>query len=105
MPVYDYGCATCGPFEATRPMAEFDRPVPCPGCGAEAPRVLLSVPFFATMDGSRRNALATNERSASEPSRFKADGGHGASCSCCRPVRAVSGGSVQGSAGKRPGML
>jgi putative FmdB family regulatory protein len=101
MPVYEYSCPTCGPFEATRPIAEFDRPVPCPGCGAEAPRELLSLPFFATTDGGRRDVLAGG---ASVPSGLTADGGHGASCSCCRPVRMGPGGSLQGSTGKRARM-
>ena len=92
MPVYEYSCPTCGSFEAMRPMAEFDRPVPCPGCGAQAPRELLSVPFFATTDGGSR--YAGKERSANQPGRLTADGGHGASCSCCRPVRMGARGNV-----------
>lgn len=93
MPVYEYSCSTCGPFEATRPIAEFDRPVPCPGCGTNAPRELLSVPFFATADSGRRDALASG---ASGSSRLTADTGHGASCSCCRPVRMGPGGTFLG---------
>src|SRR5262249_10089248 len=40
MPTYDYDCGRCGPFSESHPMAEFDRPQPCPGCGDSAPRAL-----------------------------------------------------------------
>ncbi len=81
MPVYDYACQACGEFTVLRPMAEYDQPHPCPGCGNFAPRVLLSVPFMATMDNTRRTAIATNERSRHAPRRV--DRPHVANCSCC----------------------
>lgn len=76
MPVYEYACQRCGPFEAFRPMAEFDQPSDCDICGAPAPRVMLTAPAFAGMDASRRTAFATNERSANAPHR------HTATCGC-----------------------
>jgi len=81
MPVYDYRCTTCGDFTVLRPMAEYDQPYPCPDCDQFAPRVLLTVPAFAMMDGAVRTAIATNERSAHAPRR--AQKGHGTDCSCC----------------------
>ena len=63
-------------------MAEYDKPQPCPGCGALAPRAIFSVPAMATMDGAARTAHATNERSANAPRRSHASG-----CGCCRPGR------------------
>ena len=63
-------------------MAEYDKPQPCPGCGALAPRAIFSVPAMAMMDGAARTAQATNERSANAPRRSHASG-----CGCCRPGR------------------
>ena len=81
MPVYDYSCVACGEFTVLRPMAEYDQPHPCPGCGAFAPRVLLTVPALAMMDGARRIAMATNERNSHAPRR--AEKSHGSNCTCC----------------------
>jgi len=82
MPVYEYACARCGPFAALRPMAEYADPQPCPECGSEAPRVLLTAPTLLTMDPRKRTAIATNERSANEPKSSKSLG-HGPNCGCC----------------------
>lgn len=80
MPVYEYQCAECGSFAALRPMAEFADPHPCPDCGGEAPRVLLTAPMLAGMDSNRKRAFETNERSAHAPKSTRT---HGANCSCC----------------------
>jgi len=82
MPVYEYLCATCGPFTATRPMVEFEAPQPCQGCGSVAPRVLLTAPHLATMSSQRRLAVTANERSADTPRR-SSEIRHGSDCSCC----------------------
>lgn len=79
MPTYDYLCPDCGPFQDRASMAEFDRPAPCPDCGAESRRAMLTAPLLARMDGGRRRAHATNERSADSPRRSS----HGPGCSCC----------------------
>lgn len=84
MPMYEYLCEGCGPFAEMRPMAEYDRPLACPGCGLQAPRVILTAPNFSSLSGTRRLAHATNERSANAP-RTLADTKtvHGRGCSCC----------------------
>jgi putative FmdB family regulatory protein len=97
MPTYEYDCAACGPFEESRPMAEYDQPQPCPGCGALAPRAIFSVPAMAMMDGAARTAHATNERSANAPRRA-----HAGNCGCCRPSK-LSAESVTGPALKSAG--
>jgi|HubBroStandDraft_1064217.scaffolds.fasta_scaffold172970_1 putative FmdB family regulatory protein len=81
MPAYDYACSRCGPFTEQRPMAEYQEPQACPNCGETAPRVLARAPGIAAMDGARRLARATNERSAHAPRRSA--GGHGAGCAHC----------------------
>jgi len=83
MPTYEYDCPSCGPFEAIRPMAEFQAPHPCAGCGGAAPRVLLSAPRLGAMDAGQRHAHATNERSSNVPKQSR--GRHPASCGCCKP--------------------
>jgi putative FmdB family regulatory protein len=106
MPIYDYLCADCGSFQDERPMAEYDSPQPCPGCGGSAPRALLSAPSFALMDGGKRRAHATNEKSAHAPRVAR---GHGASCGCCKPAKrkaeAVSAPAAKSFPGRRPWML
>jgi putative FmdB family regulatory protein len=84
MPVYEYLCSACGPFTEIRPMAEYDKPQPCPECQRKAPRVLLTAPRFSTMSVELRTAHATNERSAAAPSTLSAlKSQHEAGCSCC----------------------
>ncbi|QDA35869.1 zinc ribbon domain-containing protein (plasmid) [Paracoccus liaowanqingii] len=83
MPSYDYRCPTCGPFEARASMADYAQPGCCPTCRSTSPRVLLSAPLVANMDGNRRRAFATNERSADSPKRSS----HGPGCSCCSGSR------------------
>jgi putative FmdB family regulatory protein len=94
MPVYEYLCNDCGPFTNMRPMAECDEPDDCPACGTEAPRVILTAPRFSTMSNSKRQAHATNERSANAPktlSEYKSSS-HGAGCGCCsgKPSRLMN---------------
>jgi putative FmdB family regulatory protein len=92
MPVYEYLCAACGPFTAIRPMAEYEKPHPCPECRRKAPRVLLTAPRFSAMSMELRAAHATNERSAAAPhtlSALKAQ--HGAGCACCSPLSSKKG--------------
>jgi hypothetical protein len=73
-------------------MAEYDLPVPCPGCGQASPRA-LTLPQLAGMDGTRRVALAANERSAHAP-RSTRDG---------LPAKRAE--KVKGFAGRRPWMI
>ncbi|MEL6218935.1 MAG: zinc ribbon domain-containing protein [Pseudomonadota bacterium] len=80
MPVYEYMCETHGVFETIRPMADHAAPCPCPVCGQDAPRVMLTVPRLAMMEAGNRRAHETNERSSHEPKSTRT---HGPGCSCC----------------------
>jgi len=104
MPEYDYLCPDCGPFTAIRPMAEFKAPQPCGGCGANAPRAILTAPALSAMDGARRNAFATNERSANAPTRSTS---HPSGCGCCKPSGKLKAESVSAKSflGQRPWMI
>lgn len=104
MPLYDYQCAECGPFSEIRPMAESGLPLDCPGCGASAPRALLGAPGLATMSGTARAAMATNERSAHAPKRASGHS-HGAGCGCAAHGKAAGASGVRGAPGRRPWML
>ncbi|KVL21169.1 FmdB family zinc ribbon protein [Burkholderia sp. MSMB1826] len=84
MPIYDFECASCGPFSVMRRIADREKPCCCPDCGAQGERV-VSAPSLALMGGASRAAHATNERAAHAP-RQSGDGPplrHRAGCSCC----------------------
>ncbi|MEM6676827.1 MAG: zinc ribbon domain-containing protein [Pseudomonadota bacterium] len=66
MPLYEYVCEEHGLFEASRPMALFDQPCPCPACGELSPRATALPRLAALSDGARR-AHAINERSQNAP--------------------------------------
>ena len=66
MPLYDYYCAVCGPFEAKRPMSESAALTACAVCLVPAPRV-LSAPRLNLMSSANRYAETRNEKSAHEP--------------------------------------
>lgn len=106
MPVYDYECPDCGVFTAFRPMSAFRDPCACPECGREATRVFLTMPGVAGMDATKRTAMATNERAASEPKRS-----HGGGCSCCSTTAKTGGaaakteGAAKGFPKARPWMI
>ncbi len=110
MPVYEYACLKCGPFDALRPMAEYQAPLACPSCGLEAERVILSVPNFALMAGADRNAHAVNERSADSPGIAQTSGRghvHGPNCGCGLGARSKTNGApaAKGFPAKRPWMI
>src|SRR6476619_7642990 len=78
MPVYDYHCATCGPFESNRPMKESSDPAACPQCNALTARVLVA-PSLNLMQASTRKAEICNEKSANAPevvTRITPDASH-----------------------------
>lgn len=46
MPVYEFACQTCGPFEERRSRGDAGAPAVCPTCGGQAARV-YSAPYLA----------------------------------------------------------
>lgn len=80
MPVYEYNCTDCGPFEAIERMSRCAEPTDCPACGTLAPRVMLTAPNVSFVSKSIRMGHATNERSADAPKRTST---HGPGCGCC----------------------
>lgn len=102
MPLYEYECTTCGSFETIAVIAQFDQSQPCPDCGDQAPRTLLSAPMLALMGEAQRNAHVTNERSASAPETSRRTGKHPAACGCCKPLVPTAKKPVPGN---RPWMI
>jgi putative FmdB family regulatory protein len=66
MPVYEFTCQGCGPFDLMRPMAESGAPADCPSCGATAARV-FTPPAVALLDAPFRRVLDSEDKSAHEP--------------------------------------
>jgi putative FmdB family regulatory protein len=72
MPLYEFVCDACGPFEHVRPASESADPMRCPTCGADARRVFGGV-HTARLSATTRSAHARNERAAHEPPRITRD--------------------------------
>ncbi|KAF1068937.1 MAG: hypothetical protein GAK45_01228 [Pseudomonas citronellolis] len=92
MPIYEYLCPQCGEFTQLRPMADRDAPCACPWCEAASVRAILSAPGLATLAGSQRRAIETNERAQHAPQtleEYKAKRKHAPGCSCCGPSKPV----------------
>lgn len=92
MPIYEYDCPSCGDFTALRPMAERDTACACPYCQTLSVRVILSAPGLATLAGSQRRAIETNERASHAPktlAEYQDSRKHPSGCSCCGPSKAV----------------
>ncbi len=66
MPIYDFICAGCGPYEVRRPMAQAGALTPCPNCGGQGQRV-FTPPGLALLARPLRRALDLEEKSAHEP--------------------------------------
>ena len=66
MPVYEFVCEDCGPFEQRRPFAEAGDPMACPSCGHEARRV-YSMPNTRRVPTALSGAMDRAEKSAHAP--------------------------------------
>lgn len=78
MPIYEFACQGCGPFDVVRPMAQAADPADCPGCGAGAARVFSTPAGRAPIAAGVRAGLAAEERSRDAPQRVNGSQiGHG----------------------------
>ncbi len=66
MPIYEFLCRECGPFEQRRSFAEAGDPLTCPSCDGEARRV-YSMPATKNSPAALSNAMNRVEKSAHEP--------------------------------------
>lgn len=54
MPLYEFCCETCGPFECWRPMREASDPMLCSSCHEEARRIFSPPGLLSTASSHRR---------------------------------------------------
>ncbi len=66
MPIYEYRCDGCGPFEERRLFGEAGEAATCPECGAQAQR-LYTMPNTRRMPAGLSKAMGRAEKSAHEP--------------------------------------
>lgn len=66
VPIYDFICENCGPFELRRSFAEAGEQAVCPSCEEEAKRV-YSMPNTRSMSTGLSKAMNRAEKSAHEP--------------------------------------
>ncbi len=79
MPLYNYVCDDCGPFDAWASMADANSDCACPQCETSSRRDVAS-PRLSLMNGTLRKALDRSERSTCEPKVVKRS--HLANCGC-----------------------
>lgn len=70
MPIYQYSCIRCGPFEKLLSIGARGGSMCCPKCDAHCVRDVVS-PYVAVMPASKRQAHARNEESAHAPVRHQ----------------------------------
>lgn len=66
MPIYEFLCEDCGPFEERRSFEEAGKPADCPQCGIVARRI-YSIPGFKTIPTALSKAMHRAQKSAYEP--------------------------------------
>ncbi|MDD9206167.1 zinc ribbon domain-containing protein [Georgenia sp. 10Sc9-8] len=66
MATYEFRCPVCGRFDGAFPMADVPAATTCPGCGADARR-LISSPRLSRGSTPAMRAIDAAARSASEP--------------------------------------
>ena len=74
MPVYEYTCEACGPFELWLSVLDAASPRTCPACDAPARRH-FTPPGVARTPAPMRAARDREERSAHEPAVVGAPSG------------------------------
>ncbi|MEU5841956.1 zinc ribbon domain-containing protein [Rhodococcus sp. NPDC047139] len=66
MPLYEFRCAECGPFDLSVPMSEVSASTRCPQCGGHARR-LLTPPRLGRGGSTAMRLHDATARTASEP--------------------------------------
>ncbi len=74
MPIYEFLCEECGPFEERRSFEGAGNPAICRECGTTARRV-YSIPNFKAMPATLSNAMNRAEKSAHEPEALRREVG------------------------------
>lgn len=66
MPIYQFQCESCGPFEQRRSFQDAGEPLDCPSCSIPATRVFTPPTLYKTSVATRI-AHSRNEKSADQP--------------------------------------
>ncbi|WP_407441280.1 FmdB family zinc ribbon protein [Rhodococcus sp. (in: high G+C Gram-positive bacteria)] len=66
MPLYEYRCVDCGPFDVSVSMSDVRPTTVCPACAAESPRA-ITAPRFGRGPTAAMRVLDSTARTASEP--------------------------------------
>ncbi|MGW0045392.1 FmdB family zinc ribbon protein [Rhodococcus sp. NPDC003348] len=66
VPLYEFRCPQCGPFEQTHAMATVPLRVTCDRCAADAPR-RVSAPRLGHLNSTEMALLDRTARTAHEP--------------------------------------
>lgn len=66
MPLYEFRCDACGPFQELRPMQAASEPARCPVCQSTALRVFTPPNLYRTSPAYRK-VRSREEQSAHEP--------------------------------------
>ncbi|MCO1659095.1 FmdB family zinc ribbon protein [Pseudonocardia humida] len=66
MATYTYRCDADGPLDVRRPIGTAPATVPCPTCGATAPR-MITAPMLGLADRGRMALIDRTEASRTEP--------------------------------------
>jgi putative FmdB family regulatory protein len=66
VPVYEFLCEDCGPFEQRRSFVEAGSSMRCPSCGEEARRI-YSMPATKNVPAALSKAMNRVEKSTHEP--------------------------------------
>ena len=74
MPIYEYSCPACGPFEELRDLRLAGEPVPCPECTGLAPRA-FSLAVGASSSSPAERALRDRAGSGEPRVASPASGG------------------------------
>ncbi|MCD2141346.1 MULTISPECIES: FmdB family zinc ribbon protein [Rhodococcus] len=66
MPLYEFRCADCGPFDVSVPMSEVSASAPCPRCEQQSRRS-LTPPRLGRGGSAAMRLHDATARTASEP--------------------------------------
>ena len=66
MATYTYRCTVDGPVDVRRPIGTAPATVPCPACGASAPRV-ITAPMLGLADRARMGLIDRAQASRTDP--------------------------------------
>ncbi len=73
MPLYSFECKKCKqPFDESLPLADFEKPVPCPECGGKTKRVITTVALNFPGDGWMTKNLRVEDHMRKKNERLTA---------------------------------